>query len=104
MCEKKGGGPCSGREFFCNQWTLFPSTSDLVHQTAVLPPFSKPAVRHGSPLVSGLDSSGRKPELVDRLMDFAVRGKTDEPVKKARVVARREAGRGETGRGSPNGG
>ncbi|CAK9047976.1 unnamed protein product [Durusdinium trenchii] len=52
----------------------------------------------------GLDSSGRKPELVDRLMDFAVRGKTDEPVKKARVVARREAGRGETGRGSPNGG
>eukprot|EP00913_Durusdinium_trenchii_P002695 g2493.t1 len=34
----------------------------------------------------GLDSSGRKPELVDRLMDFAVRGKTDEPVKKVTLA------------------
>ena len=37
----------------------------------------------------GLDSTGRKPELVDRLMDFAVRGttsKAEEPVKKAGAV------------------
>ena len=36
--------------------------------------------------VVGVDSTGRKPELVDRLMDFAVRGttsKAEEPVKKA---------------------
>lgn len=37
----------------------------------------------------GLDSTGRKPELVDRLMDFAVRGttsKAEEPVKKVSLA------------------
>jgi len=34
----------------------------------------------------GLDSTGRKPELVDRLMDFAVRGATEEPVKKVSLA------------------
>ena len=46
-----------------------------------------------SPLapVVGVDSTGRKPELVDRLMDFAVRGTTSnaEPVKKAGGAVRR---------------
>lgn len=36
--------------------------------------------------LAGLDSTGRKPEMVDRLMDFAVRGATEEPVKKAEVM------------------
>ena len=40
-------------------------------------------------LPEGLDSTGRKPELVDRLMDFAVRGAVSAPVKKAcRTIAR----------------
>lgn len=34
----------------------------------------------------GLDSTGRKPEMVDRLMDFAVRGATEEPVKKVSLA------------------
>ena len=35
---------------------------------------------------TGLDSSGRKPDLVDRLMEFAVRGAVASPVKKVRLM------------------
>ncbi|CAE7019970.1 rhp16 [Symbiodinium sp. KB8] len=34
----------------------------------------------------GLDSAGRKPELVDRLMDFAVTGMAEAPAKKATLA------------------